>query len=78
VSRGKNYPLVHGPNQQFKELTTQVLRRLMTYVVLWSSWTIIACVTLTARETATTEAVFIVIFIIIVITNLPSTDQDAV
>jgi len=43
------------------ELTTQALRRLMTYVVLWSSSTIIACVTLTARQTATQGEVFIII-----------------
>jgi len=54
----------------------------MTYVVLWSSSTIIACVTFTARQTATQDKVFIVIIviiiiIIIIITNLPSTDQDA-
>jgi len=55
----------------------------MAYVVLWSSSTIIACVTLTARETATQGevsivVVIIIIIIIIIIINLPSTDQDAV
>jgi len=47
----------------------------MTYV--WSLLAIIACVTLTARETVTQGEVFIVI-IIIIITNLLSTDLDAV
>jgi len=52
----------------------------MTYVVLWSSSTIIACVTLTARDTATQGEVFIVVVIIIIITitNQPGIDQDAV
>jgi len=40
---------------------------------------VIACVTLTARETGTQGEVFVVIIIIIIIiTNFPSTDQDAV
>jgi len=34
LSGGKNYPLVHGHNQQFTELTTQSLRLLMKYVIL--------------------------------------------
>jgi len=36
----------------------------MTYVLRWSSSTIIACVTLTTRETATQGGVFILAFII--------------
>jgi len=59
-----HYPLVHEPNQRFNELTTlQVLRRLMAYVVLWSSTSFH---TLTSRETATQGEVFIVIIIIII------------
>jgi len=42
-----------------------------------------ACVTLTARETATHGEVFVVVVVVVIIiitiiTNLPSTDQDAV
>jgi len=51
----------------------------MMYVVLGSSSTIIACVTLTAWKTATQGEVFVVNIFFIIITNLPiSADQYAV
>jgi len=77
----KLQPLARGPNQRFNELTTQTLRRLTTFVVIRSSSTIIACATLTARETATQGEVFVVVVIIIIIitiTHSPSSDQDVV